>query len=288
MALDLREGHASGSWAPRKHEPSPRRRGLGPSGRDAAESGDGGLPPPSLTESAVRVGAPQPPLPSRGAEIRGKCGVDVRNASYSRFGPATADRGSRGIRDQPRNPPKYTEKRIRINFPFPCPSRGRAHARRVGSPARRVGSFRGYAFVMTFLAGVISVVIKDADGNVIKDTRAERLTEHRAFRDQCLRHAEDPLLQDLLASFRQAVADPADRMTHLYDIRDALNRHFGGEKTARNQLGLTHKEWSDLGRIANKEPIEESRHRGCHPALRPAAEDEQSRVLVVIRSMIRA
>src|SRR5208337_4721352 len=36
----------------------------------------------------------------------------------------TADRGSRGIRDQPRNPPKYTEKRIRINFPFPCPSRG--------------------------------------------------------------------------------------------------------------------------------------------------------------------
>ena len=34
------------------------------------------------------------------------------------------DRGSRGIRDQPRNPPKYTEKRIRINFPFPCPSRG--------------------------------------------------------------------------------------------------------------------------------------------------------------------
>ncbi|MGB0070786.1 MAG: hypothetical protein WBQ11_22405, partial [Isosphaeraceae bacterium] len=72
-------------------------------------------------------------------------------------------------------------------------------------------------------------------------------------------------LQDLLASFRQAVADPADRMTHLYEIRDALNRHFGGEKTARNQLGLTHKGWSDLGRIANKEPIEESRHRGCHP-----------------------
>ena len=29
----------------------------------------------------------------------------------SRFGPATADRGSRGIRDQPRNPPKYTETR---------------------------------------------------------------------------------------------------------------------------------------------------------------------------------
>src|SRR5208337_500089 len=43
----------------------------------------------------------------------------IRTNPYSRFGPATADRGSRGIRDQPRNPPKYTEKRVRINFPFP-------------------------------------------------------------------------------------------------------------------------------------------------------------------------
>ena len=48
----------------------------------------------------------------------------IRTNPYSRFGPATADRGSRGIRDQPRNPPKYTEKRIRINVPFPRPSRG--------------------------------------------------------------------------------------------------------------------------------------------------------------------
>ena len=48
----------------------------------------------------------------------------IRTHPYSRFGPATADRGSRGIRDQPRNPPKSTEKRIRNNFPFPCPSRG--------------------------------------------------------------------------------------------------------------------------------------------------------------------
>ena len=90
------------------------------------------------------------------------------------IGPATADRGSRGIRDQPRNPPKSTEKRVRINFPFPCPcpSRGRAHARRVGSPARRVGSFRGCPFVMIFLA----VVIPDEDhgiGFVFACTSAE-------------------------------------------------------------------------------------------------------------------
>ena len=62
-----------------------------------------------------------------GATVRGFTitpATKIRTNPYSRFGPATADRGSRGIRDQPRNSPKYTEKRIRINFPFPCPSRG--------------------------------------------------------------------------------------------------------------------------------------------------------------------
>ena len=82
VGLDLRKGYVGASWASRRHEPSPRRRGPGPSGRDAAEGGEGGLPPASRTESAARVGAPQPPLPSRGAEIRGKCGADVRNVSF--------------------------------------------------------------------------------------------------------------------------------------------------------------------------------------------------------------
>ncbi len=88
--------------------------------------------------------------PDRSPGRRGRItpATKIHTNLYSRFGPATAHRGSRGIRDQPRNPPKYTEKRIRVNFPFPCPSRGRAHA-------RRVGSFRGYPFVMIFLAGVI-------------------------------------------------------------------------------------------------------------------------------------
>ena len=42
----------------------------------------------------------------------------IRTNPYSRFGPATADRGSRGIRDQPWNPPKCTEKRTESTFPF--------------------------------------------------------------------------------------------------------------------------------------------------------------------------
>jgi hypothetical protein len=132
------------------------------------------------------------------------------------------------------------------------------------------------------------IILKDAEGNVVKDTKAERLADERGFQEQCLRHADNPLLSELMASFSRAVADPGDRMTHLYEIRDALSRHFGGERQAKNTLDLTKTEWSHLGRIANDEPIEESRHRGKHPALRPATEDEQTRVLEIARRMIRA
>jgi hypothetical protein len=68
-----------------------------------------------------------PPSPGQAVRLDSSAiapATKIRTNPYSRFGPATADRGSRGIRVQPRNSPKYTEKRIRINFPFPCPSRG--------------------------------------------------------------------------------------------------------------------------------------------------------------------
>src|SRR5208337_837018 len=67
----------------------------------------------------------------------------IRTNPSSRFGPATADRGSRGIRDQPRNPPKYTEKRIRINFPFPRRGHTLCRSRRTAASARRPGRSAG-------------------------------------------------------------------------------------------------------------------------------------------------
>jgi len=139
------------------------------------------------------------------------------------------------------------------------------------------------------LSDSLDMVATDSDGNVVADTNAERLADERKFREQTQRHAEDPLLKDLIASFGRAVADPADLMTHLYEIRDALSkRRFRGENEAKKELGLTNSEWKDMGRIADHEPIEESRHRGSHPARRPATKEEQDRVFAVARRMIRA
>jgi hypothetical protein len=142
---------------------------------------------------------------------------------------------------------------------------------------------------LCFVSGLApDFIIRDAEANVVKDTKAERLADERGFREQCLRHAENPLIQGLMASIGRAVTDPADRRTHLYEIRDALSRHFGGEASARNALGLTSTAWRDLGRIANNEPIQESRHRGNHPVLRQATDEEQARVLEVARRRVRA
>lgn len=132
------------------------------------------------------------------------------------------------------------------------------------------------------------LIITDADGSVVRDTKAERLADERAFREQCLQHTGNPLLQKLMASFGQAIADPADQMMHLYEIRDALRQELGGDKEAKKVLGLTNAEWSDFGRITNVEPIAESRHRGNHLALRPATVEERAHVINLARRMIRA
>ena len=66
---------------------------------------------------------------------------------YSHFGPATADRGSQGseINDGTTEiHGKENPNQLPLSGSFPG-----------ATPARRVGSFRGYAFVMIFLAGVI-------------------------------------------------------------------------------------------------------------------------------------
>jgi hypothetical protein len=66
------------------------------------------------------------------------------------------------------------------------------------------------------------------------------------------------------------------------------SRHLGGEKEAKRALGLTSAQWGDLSRIANREPIKESRHRRLHPIRRPVIEEEQTRALEVARRLLRA
>jgi hypothetical protein len=135
------------------------------------------------------------------------------------------------------------------------------------------------------MAGRADLILKDAHGNVVKDSKAERISEHTTMLDSLVpKLARSPLLQILLESYCRAVDDPSDEFTHLYEIRDALKTHFGEEMKARNALSISKNEWQRLGVLACVEPREEGRHRGQHPSGRrnaTAQELNEARRLVL-------
>jgi hypothetical protein len=132
----------------------------------------------------------------------------------------------------------------------------------------------------------IDCMLTGKDGTILRDTKAERLARDKAFLDRCLTHAGDTLLNKLIASFNQAVEDKENMFLHLYEIREALGEHFGGEKKAIEELGVSSSQWSVFGRITNKEPVRESRHRGKYTELRPATEEERDQANAFARTLI--
>jgi hypothetical protein len=139
--------------------------------------------------------------------------------------------------------------------------------------------------IMTLTSGSVDFIIQDPAGNVVRDSKAERIAE-----DTSLLNLLAPKLQlsaplrNLMASYSKAVADPADEFLHLYEIRDAISHYYGSEHAARQALGIGENKWKRLGLLANVEPLEQSRHRGKHSqGHRPATsqELEEARKLVL-------
>jgi hypothetical protein len=137
------------------------------------------------------------------------------------------------------------------------------------------------------------VIVRDADGNIVHDSRAERIACDEAFVQQLEAVAQRSLLvQYLLESYSHAVSDPSDELVHLYEIRDAVSRHYGNNKKAQQALGWSSSQWKahwdELGVLADVEPLEQGRHRGKHPVRRPATQQELDRARRAARSFIEA
>lgn len=136
---------------------------------------------------------------------------------------------------------------------------------------------------VTFV-GQLDIVHRDAAGNIVRDTKADRIAEHTAILDSLTPKATLSLpLQSMLASFSRAVNDPENELVHLYEIRDALSKHYGSEQIAREALDISKAEWQRIGSLANVEPLEQGRHWGKHPSGRriaSAAELEEARGIV--------
>ncbi len=122
----------------------------------------------------------------------------------------------------------------------------------------------------------IDFAITDANGNVVADSRADRLKLKREFAERVAQVGErDALLVAILDCYSHAVNDAANELVHLYEIRDALSKRFGNETNARHELSIPKRRWSRLGKLSNDEPIKQGRHRGKALAnMRDATSDE--------------
>lgn len=111
--------------------------------------------------------------------------------------------------------------------------------------------------------GSVDSTVKDKDGNIVSDTKRERLDRQSKFADLVEKHrASDATLDQMLKSYQQSVKDPSNELVHLYEIRDALSKKFGSRNATIEALGNTSREWDEIGKLANYLPLEQGRHRG--------------------------
>jgi len=143
------------------------------------------------------------------------------------------------------------------------------------------------AGTLTISGGTVDLVLQDASVNVIRDTRRERIEKRIELAQLAAQYINDVVANTILRSYAAAVNDPRNELVHLYEIRDSLYRHFGGEAAATSAVGVTGGEWSRLGQLANNEPFTQGRHRGKQlGTLRDATAAELSEARDIARRMI--
>lgn len=117
--------------------------------------------------------------------------------------------------------------------------------------------------VVTMSVGRVDLIVQDKDGNIVLDSKRERLDKQKRFASLVDKHRHsDATLDQMLISYQESVKDPDDELVHLYEIRDCLSEKFGAKKNAIQKLGITTAEWDEIGELANSLPLKQGRHRG--------------------------
>jgi hypothetical protein len=177
-----------------------------------------------------------------------------------------------------------TARQSSVNRPFEItgPQIHQHQANGVESIGIRVGE----VMVMTDVLSP-DILMTDADGKVVKDTRAEReAAETQHANEFANAAAKSAIVRKLFRSYQVAIDDPGNELVHLYEIPDFLAEHFGNGKTARSSLGISRAYWSRLKELANDEPLLEGRHRGKHTILRHATASEKDEARKIAQLML--
>ena len=144
--------------------------------------------------------------------------------------------------------------------------------------------------IHTQSASTLDLRVIDNDGDVTADTKQDRIRKKETFAGLVTKHQlKDQLLGSMLESFNAAIRDPQNELTHLYEIREGLAKHYGSESGARCILAISVNDWSQLGKICNHLPLKQGRHRGTNVAtLRDALVTELDLARNIAQSMIEA
>lgn len=144
--------------------------------------------------------------------------------------------------------------------------------------------------VLTLTTGTVDFKVKDKDGNIVSDTRRDRIEKKRQLAELSEKYrSKDQSVGSILESYKAAVTDPNNELVHLYEIRDALSSRFSSESAARIALGISKSKWSRLGILSNDEPLRQGRHRGKKAGeLRDATDAELNEARGIARHMIEA
>ena len=124
--------------------------------------------------------------------------------------------------------------------------------------------------------GKTDLIVKDANGKIVADTRQERQDKLRKLSVLSFKHSQsDPVAGSILVSFEKSLQHAETSLVHLFEIQEALSTRFSGEAIAKRELGITNAQWKRLGRLANDEPLNQGRHSGVHiDGLRDATKSE--------------
>jgi hypothetical protein len=137
-------------------------------------------------------------------------------------------------------------------------------------------------------AGHLDLIVKDKDGNILSDTRRDRINKKKEFAELVEKYRKDDKFVDsMLAFYEAAIRDPKNELVHLFDIWEALEKRFGGETQTLATLGISRSKRRVLGRLSNDEPLHQGRHRGAKVGeLRDATEAELEEARSIVREMI--
>jgi len=144
--------------------------------------------------------------------------------------------------------------------------------------------------VVKMSIGEADFIVKDKDGNVIRNSKRERIQKKQELAELAQKYRQkDPFVASILRSNNDGVNDPDNELVHLYEIRESIAKRFGGESAAQSVLGISRKQWSRLGNLANDEPLKQGRHRGKNPGvLRDATKEELEEARAIASNLVEA